>query len=72
MRDLGKVVRILGDELEAMGVQFEAVDLQVIDEQRNLLACYRAYSAARGYRSLQNVVNLQESLGRFVLLAEIG
>ena len=71
MRDLGKVVRILGDELEAMGVQFEAVDLQVIDEQRDLLACYRAYSAARGYRSLQNVVNLQESLGRFASLRRL-
>ena len=71
MRDLGKVVRILGDELEAMGVQFEAVDLQVIDEQRNLLACYRAYSAARGYRPLQNVVNLQESLGRFASLRRL-
>ncbi len=71
MRDLGKVVRILGDELEAMGVQFEAVDLQVIDEQRNLLACYRAYSAARGYRSLQSVVNLQESFGRFASLRKL-
>ena len=71
MSDLGKVVRILGDELEAMGVQFEAVDLQVIDEQRNLLACHRAYSAARGYRSLQNVVNLQESLSRFASLRRL-
>ncbi len=71
MGDLGKVVRILGDELEAMGVQFEAVDLQVIDEQKNLLACYRAYSAARSYRSLQNVVNLQESLGRFASLRRL-
>ena len=71
MRDLGKVVRILGDELEAMGVQFEAVDLQVIDEQRNLLACYRAYSAARSYRSLQNVVTFQESLGRFASLRRL-
>ena len=71
MRDLGKVVRILGDELEAMGVQFEAVDLQVIDEQRNLLACYRAYSAARGYRSLQNVVNLQDSLDHFASLRRL-
>ena len=71
VRDLGKVVRILGDELEAIGVQFEAVDLQVIDEQRNLLACYRAYSAARGYRSLQNVVNLQESLDHFASLRRL-
>ncbi|MDE2811432.1 MAG: helix-turn-helix domain-containing protein [Gemmatimonadota bacterium] len=71
VRDLGKVVRILGDELEAMGVQFEAVSLQVIDEQRNLLACYRAYSEARGYRSLQNVVTLQESLDQFASLRKL-
>ena len=71
VRDLGKVVRILGDELEAMGVQFEAVGLQVIDEQRNILACYRAYSEVRGYRSSQNVVNLQESLGRFTSLRRL-
>ena len=71
VRDLGKVVRILGDELEAMGVQFEAVDLQVIDEQRNLLDCHRAYSEARGHRSLQNMVTLQESLGRFATLRRL-
>lgn len=71
VRDLGKVLRILGDELEATGVQFEAVDLQVIDEQRNLLAWYRAYSAARGYRSLQNAVNLQEALGLFASLRRL-
>ena len=71
VRDLGKVVRILGDELEAMGVQFEAVSLQVIDEQRNLLACYRAYSAACGYRSVQNVVSLQDSLGHFASLRRL-
>lgn len=71
VRDLGKVVRILGDELEAMGVQFEAVDLQVIDEQRNLLACYRAHSEARGYHSLQNAVHLRESLGHFASLRRL-
>lgn len=69
--DLGQVVRILGDELEAMGVQFEAVDLQVIDEQRNFLACYRAYSEARGYHSLQNVVHLRESLGHSASLRRL-
>ncbi|MCY3788465.1 MAG: helix-turn-helix domain-containing protein [Gemmatimonadetes bacterium] len=71
VRDLGKVVRILSDELEAMGVQFEAVDLQVIDEQRNLLDCHRAYSEARGHRSLQNMVTFQESLGRFATLRRL-
>ena len=72
MRDLEKkVVRILGGELEKMGVQFEAVSLQIIDEQRNHLFCYRAYSEARGSRSLQNVVNLQESLDRFASLRKL-
>ena len=72
VRDLEKkVVRTLGNELEAMGVQFEAVDLQVIDEQRDLLFCYRAYSQERGYRSLQNVVNLQDSLDHFASLRRL-
>ena len=71
VRDLEKVVRILGGELEKIGVQFEAVDLQVIDEQRNLLFCYRAYSEMRGSRSLQNVVNLQESRDRFASLRKL-
>lgn len=71
VRDLGKIVRILGAELEAMGVQFEAVDLQVIDEQRNLLACHRTYSAARGYLPLQSAVNFQESLSRFATLRRL-
>ena len=71
VRDLEKVVCTLGDELEAMGVQFEAIDLQVIDEQRDLLFCYRAYSQARGSRSLQNVVNLQNSLDHFASLRRL-
>jgi len=71
VRDLEKVVRILGDELEAMGVQFEAVSLQIIEKQKNRLFCYRAYSEARGYRSLQNVVNLQESLDHFASLRRL-
>ena len=49
--DLGKVVRILGDELEDMGLQFEAVGLQVIDDEKNTLTSYHAYPEARGYRS---------------------
>ena len=62
--DLGKVVRILGDELEDMGLQFEAVGLQIIDEEKNLLTSYHAYPEARGYRSFQDAVDLQESLER--------
>ena len=66
--DLCKVVRILGDELEDMGLQFEAVGLQVIDDEKNLLTSYHAYPEARGYRSFQDVADLQESLERFAPL----
>ena len=66
--DLGKVVRILGDELEDMGLQFEAVGLQVIDEEKNLLTSYHAYPEARGYRSFQDAVDLQNALDRFAPL----
>ena len=66
--DLGKVVRILGDELEDMGLQFEAVGLQVIDEEKNLLTSYHAYPEARGYRSFQDAIGLQDSLERFAPL----
>jgi PAS domain S-box-containing protein len=66
--DLGKVVRILGDELEDMGLQFEAVGLQVIDEEKNLLTSYHAYPEARGYRSFQDAVDLQNALERFAPL----
>ena len=66
--DLGKVVRLLGDELEDMGLQFEAVGLQVIDEEKNLLTSYHAYPEARGYRSFQDAVDLQNALERFAPL----
>ena len=66
--DLGKVVRILGDELEDMGLQFEAIGLQVIDEEKSLLTSYHAYPEARGYRSFQDATNLQDSLERFAPL----
>jgi PAS domain S-box-containing protein len=66
--DLGKVVRILGDELEDMGLPFEAMSLQVIDEEKNLLSSYHAYPEARGYRCFQDAVNLREALDRFAPL----
>jgi PAS domain S-box-containing protein len=59
---LGKVVRILGDELEDMGLSFESVSLRIIDEGKNLLTSFYALPEARGYRSFQEAVPLQESL----------
>ena len=69
--DLGNVVRILSDELEDMGLQFEAVGLQIIDEEKNVLTTYHAYPEARGYRSFQDTGNLQDALERFAPLRSL-
>ena len=60
--ELNKVVRILGDELEDMGLSFESVSLHVIDENKDLLTSFYALPETRGYRSFQDAVPLRESL----------
>ncbi len=60
--ELGRVVRILGDELEDMGLSFEAVSLHLIDESKDLLTSFHALPETRGYRSYQEAVPLQDSL----------
>lgn len=63
--DLGKVVRIMCDELEDMGMAFEAVGINVIDEARDQLLCYFAYPESRGYRSFHDALPLHEAMDRF-------
>ena len=60
--ELNKVVRILGDELEDMGLSFESVSLHIIDENKDLLTSFYALPETRGYRSFQDAVPLRESL----------
>ena len=45
-----------------------SLSLQVIDEEKNLLTSYHAYPEARGYRSFQDAVDLQNALERFAPL----
>lgn len=71
MQNLGKIVRILSDEIEEMGVLFEAVGLMIIDEENDLLTSYHAYPEFRGYRSFQDAAPLQELLQRFAPLRSL-
>jgi len=65
MSDLTKIVRILSDEINDMGQQFEAVSLHVIDEARDLLTSHYALPESRGYRSSSEVMPLQKSLDQY-------
>lgn len=64
MDDLIKVVRIMCDELEDMGISFEAFGLNFIDEQSDRYFVYTAYPESRGYRTFQDRHSLQEFLER--------
>lgn len=71
VQNLGRIVRILSDEIEAMGVLFEAIGLMIIDEENDLLTSYHAYPEFRGYRSFQDTAPLQELLQRFAPLRSL-
>lgn len=60
--DLVKLVRILSDEIDDMGMSFEAVSMHIIDEGKDLLTSYYALPDSKGYRSFGEVVPLQKSL----------
>ncbi len=60
--DLVKVARILSDEIDDMGMTFDAVSIHVIDEGKDLLTSHHALPDSKGYRSFGEVVPLQKSL----------
>lgn len=68
LEDMARVVRITADELEDMGLAFDGVGVNVIDEAGNRLIAYMAYPESRGYRSFQEQRNLQEAMDRYPAL----
>jgi len=62
LSDMSKVVRIVADELEDMGLPFEAIGVNIIDEEGDRLTSHYAYPESRGYRSFHDTVALQEAL----------
>ena len=57
---MAKVVRIMCDELEDMGLPFEAVGVNIIDEENDQFISYAAYPESKGYRSFQDARSLQQ------------
>ena len=57
---MAKVVRIMCDELEDMGLPFEAVGVNIIDEENDQFISYSAYPESKGYRSFQDARSLQQ------------
>ena len=62
MDDMAKVVRITSDELEDMGLPFDVVGVNIIDEEKDRLLSYCAYPESRGYRSFCDLLPLKEAL----------
>lgn len=62
--DLVKVMRVISDELEEMGIPFEGVSLNVIAEATDRLVIYTALPEARGYRVYQDAFPLQATVDR--------
>ena len=60
--DLVKVARILSDEIDDMGMTFDAVSIHVIDEGKDLITSHYALPDSKGYRSFGEVVPLHKSL----------
>ncbi|MEW6752993.1 MAG: PAS domain S-box protein [Candidatus Latescibacterota bacterium] len=62
--DMVRVVRVMSDELEDMGLPFEAVGTTVISEEADRLAFHVALPESRGYRTLTEELPLQEAMQR--------
>jgi PAS domain S-box-containing protein len=65
VEDMERVVRIMADEFEDMGLAFDAVGVNVIDEQRDLLVSYISYPESRGYRNFQDRYSLRAGMDQY-------
>ena len=65
MADFSGVVRILADELADMGLPFDAIGVNVLDEAGDCFTTYCAYPEERGYQSFHDVRPLRETLAQY-------
>ena len=62
LEDFPKAVRVLADELADMGQPFDAVGVNIIDEEANYITSYCAFPEGRGYQSFRDSLPLQQAL----------
>jgi PAS domain S-box-containing protein len=68
LEDMERVVRIMADEVEDMGLAFEAVGVNVVDEGRDQLRCYMAYPESRAYRNFHEHCPLRHAMEEYSAL----
>ncbi len=71
LEDMVRVVRVMADELEDMGLAFEGVGINVIDETRDRLLVYMTYPESRSYRSFQDQYALKDALEQYPTLRSL-
>ncbi len=59
LAELGRVVRVVADEFEEMGVPLEGFGVNVIAEDSDRLTCFLALPETRGYRQFHDQFPLQ-------------
>ena len=64
LEDLGQVVRLLADEIEDMGFEFETFSLNIVDEDQNRLTTYSAYPKTKDARSFVDEIDLRDPLAQ--------
>lgn len=62
LADLGKVVRMMADELQDTGIPFEMAELHMIDEEAQVFTSWTAYPESKGYQLFSNTDELSELL----------
>ena len=60
--EMGRVVRIMADELEDTGLVFESLGINVIEEKADRLTIFTAYPESEGYQSTHNSLGLRQAL----------
>ena len=71
LTDLSQIVRVLADELEDMGIPFEAVGINLIEEEADRLTTFYAYPESRGYHSFQDALDLSAALAQHAPLRRL-
>lgn len=65
LADFSKVIRILADELADLGLPFDAVGVNIIDEKGDRFTSYCAYPEGRGYQTFYDDASLQQALAQY-------
>ena len=64
LEDIGQIVRVLADEIEDMGFEFEVFSLNMVDKDENRLTTYSAYPKSKDAHSFTDEIDLADPLAQ--------